>query len=103
MGERLPRKGDKSEYRTPRWGDDSLDEIRDDGGIDWSMKMLTLVLWILLAVLSLPLAILALVLWPVVWLISLPLRLVGVTLRSVFDLIGAIIALPARLLRGPQR
>jgi hypothetical protein len=66
------------------------------------MKMLTLVLWILLAVLSLPLAILALVLWPIVWLISLPLRLVGITLKGVFDLIGAIVGLPARLLRGPK-
>ena len=65
--------------------------------------MLTLVLWILLAILSLPLAILALLLWPIVWLISLPLRLVGITIKGVFDLIGAIIGLPARLLRGPQR
>lgn len=64
--------------------------------------MLTLVLWLLLAVLSLPLAILALILWPIVWLISLPLRLVGVTLKGVFDLIGAIISLPARLLRRPR-
>jgi hypothetical protein len=64
--------------------------------------MLTVVLWLLLAVLSLPLAILALLLWPIVWLISLPLRLVGVTLKSIFDLIGAIIGLPARLLRGPS-
>ena len=63
--------------------------------------MLTLVLWILLAVLSLPLAILALLLWPLVWLISLPLRLIGITLKGVFDLIGAIVGLPARLLRGP--
>jgi len=62
--------------------------------------MLTLLLWLLLAVLSLPLAILALLLWPLVWLLSLPLRLVGVTLKGVFDLIGAIISLPARLLRG---
>ncbi len=65
--------------------------------------MFTLVLWILLAVLSLPLAILALVLWPIVWLISLPLRLAGVTLKAAFDLIGAVIGLPARLLRGPAR
>ena len=67
------------------------------------MEMLTLVLWILLAVLSLPLAILALLLWPIVWLISLPLKLVGITIKGAFDLIGAIIALPARLLRGPSK
>ena len=62
--------------------------------------MLTLMLWMLLAVLSLPLAILALILWPIVWLVSLPLRLIGVTLKGVFDFIGALVGLPARLLRG---
>jgi hypothetical protein len=65
--------------------------------------MLTLILWLLLAVVSLPLAILALFLWPLDWLVSLTLRLVGVTLKGVFDLIGAIIGLPARLLRGPAK
>ena len=60
--------------------------------------MFTLVLWLLLAVISLPLAILALLLWPLVWLISLPLKLVGITLRGVFDLLTAVVTLPARLL-----
>jgi hypothetical protein len=64
--------------------------------------MLTLILWMLLAVLSLPLAILALILWPIVWVVSLPLRLIGVTLKGVFDFIGALVGLPARLLRGPS-
>ena len=63
--------------------------------------MLLFILWILLAIFSLPLAILALLLYPVVWLLSLPLRLVGISVKAVFDLFGAIITLPARLLRRP--
>jgi hypothetical protein len=62
--------------------------------------MLLFVAWIILAILSLPIAILALVLYPVVWLLALPFRLVGVSVSAVFDLIGAIIRLPVRLLRG---
>lgn len=58
-------------------------------------------LWLLLLVLAWPLALLALILYPVVWLISLPFRLVGISVKAVFDLIGAIISLPARVLRGP--
>ena len=60
--------------------------------------MLILLLWLLLAVISLPLAILALLLYPLVWLLALPFRLVGVSVGAVFELIGAIIRLPARLL-----
>lgn len=62
--------------------------------------MFTLLAWLLLAVISLPLAILALILYPLVWLISLPFRLIGVSVSAVFDLIGSIIRLPARLVRG---
>ena len=62
--------------------------------------MLTLVLWLILAAISLPLALLALVLDPLVWLFSLPLRLVGVSVAAAFESIGAVIRLPARLLRG---
>jgi hypothetical protein len=65
--------------------------------------MLLFILWILLAIVSLPLAIIALLLYPVVWLLSLPLRLVGISVRGVFELIEAIITLPARLLRGRDR
>lgn len=63
--------------------------------------MFTLLAWMLLAIVSLPLAILALLLYPIVWLISLPFRLVGISVSAVFELIGSIIRLPARLLRGP--
>ena len=40
---------------------------------------------------------LSLVVWPLVWLLSLPLRLVGVTLEAVFALLRAVLLLPARL------
>jgi hypothetical protein len=60
--------------------------------------MLMFLLWLVLAVLSLPLAIAALLLYPIVWLVALPLRLVGVSVAAAFDLIEAVIRLPARLL-----
>ena len=49
-----------------------------------------------------PLALLALLLYPLVWLLALPFRLIGVSVKGVLDLIGAIIRLPARVLRGPK-
>lgn len=61
--------------------------------------MMTLVLWLLLAILSLPLAILALILYPIVWLFALPFRLIGITVSGVFDLLRAILELPVRLVR----
>ena len=62
--------------------------------------MLTFLAWVVLAIFSLPLALLALVLYPIVWLLALPFRLIGVTVTGVFDLISALIRLPARLLSG---
>ena len=64
--------------------------------------MKTFLLWLLLLVIAWPLAILALILYPIVWLMSLPFRLVGISLRAVFELLGSILRLPARVLRGPQ-
>jgi hypothetical protein len=64
--------------------------------------MLTFVLWLILLVLCWPLALLALILYPLVWLLLLPFRLVGIAVSAVFQLLRAIILLPARLLRGPQ-
>jgi len=40
------------------------------------------------------------VLYPIVWLLLLPFRLVGITVTAVFELLGAILMLPARVLRG---
>jgi hypothetical protein len=62
--------------------------------------MATFLLWMLLLVFCWPLALLALVLYPIVWLLMLPLRLVGITVSAVFAFLGALIMLPARLLRG---
>ena len=63
-----------------------------------------LLLWLLLLVISWPLALLALVLFPIVWLLGLPFRLVGVSVGGALDLVRSIIGLPARLLAGsPSR
>ena len=64
--------------------------------------MLKFALFLILAIISWPLALLALLLYPIVWLLSLPFRLVGISVSAVFELIEAIIRLPARLLRGPR-
>ncbi|GAB2840763.1 hypothetical protein GCM10027277_04670 [Pseudoduganella ginsengisoli] len=62
--------------------------------------MLSFVLWLVLLFLCWPLALLALVLYPLVWLILLPFRLVGIGVEAVFELLRAIVLLPARVLRG---
>ncbi len=64
--------------------------------------MLTFLLWILLFIISWPLALLVLVLYPIVWLLLLPFRLLGITVSAVFEFLKALLMLPARLLRGPQ-
>jgi hypothetical protein len=64
---------------------------------------MTFILWCILFVLCWPLALLALVLYPFVWLLLLPFRIVGIAVGGVLDLLGAIITLPARALRGGHR
>ena len=61
--------------------------------------MLSFLLWLLLLIVAWPVAVLALVLYPLVWLLSVPFRLVGVSVRGVLDLLGAMLRLPARILR----
>ncbi len=73
--------------------------VTHEPGVQPVIKFL---LWLLLAVISLPLALLALILYPIIWLVSLPFQLVGVSLKAVFEFIGALIKLPARVLQGPQ-
>jgi hypothetical protein len=63
----------------------------------------TFLLWLVLLVVCWPLALLALLLYPLVWLLLLPFRLVGIAVEGVFELLKAIILLPARVLRGPAR
>jgi len=57
-------------------------------------------LWLILFLLCWPLALLALLLYPLVWLLLLPFRLIGITVDALFDLLKAIISLPARALKG---
>lgn len=64
--------------------------------------MLTFLAWLVLLVVAWPLALLALILYPIVWLLTLPFRLIGVSVKGVLDLVGAIVGLPARVLRGPK-
>jgi len=64
--------------------------------------MMSLILWLLLAIVAWPLALMVLVLYPLVWLLSIPFRIVGVSVRGVFELLESILRLPARLLRGPS-
>ncbi|MEP7012408.1 MAG: hypothetical protein ABJC13_18970 [Acidobacteriota bacterium] len=64
--------------------------------------MWTFLAWLILFLLCWPLALLALVLYPLVWLLSIPFRILGVTLEAVFELLRAILFLPARVL-GARR
>lgn len=64
--------------------------------------MTKFLLWLILFVLCWPLALLALILYPFVWLLLLPFRLVGIAVTGVFELLRAILLLPARVLRGPR-
>ena len=68
-----------------------------DPGIRTVLKFL---LWLILLVICWPLALLALIVYPFVWLILLPFRLLGVAVSGVFELLKAILYLPARLLAG---
>ena len=61
--------------------------------------MFTFLLWLLLFLISWPVALLALVLYPIVWLLLLPFRLVGIAFGGVLQLLWAVLTLPARLLR----
>jgi len=65
--------------------------------------MLKLLVWLLLFIVSWPLALLALILYPLIWLLSLPFRLVGITLEAVFAFLKALLFLPARVLGGSPR
>ncbi len=60
--------------------------------------MLGFLLWLLLLFLCWPIALLALLLYPLVWLILLPFRMLGIGVEAVFDLLRAIVMLPARIL-----
>jgi len=65
--------------------------------------MAAFLLWLLLLVVCWPLALVALLLYPIVWLLLLPFRLLGLAVEGVFELLRAIIMLPARVLGGGRR
>jgi hypothetical protein len=60
--------------------------------------MIKFLLWLVLLFLCWPLALLALVLYPLAWLILLPFRLFGIAVEGVFELLRAVVLLPARVL-----
>ena len=62
--------------------------------------MVGFIFWLLLLFFCWPLALLALILYPLVWLLLLPFRLIGIGVDAVFDLLRAIVMLPARILRA---
>lgn len=61
--------------------------------------MMTFLLWVLLFVVCWPVAILALIAYPIVWLLLLPFRLLGMAVGGVFEFLGALLTLPARVVR----
>lgn len=73
---------------------------RIDVQLKEEVESLKFLLWIILFVLCWPLALLALIAYPFVWLLLLPFRLIGITVDAVFDLLKALLHLPARLLGG---
>jgi hypothetical protein len=60
--------------------------------------MVKFLLWCILFIVCWPLALLALIAYPFIWLILLPFRMVGIAVEGVFELLKAILFLPARLL-----
>jgi hypothetical protein len=64
---------------------------------------MTLLLWLILLVISWPLALIALLVYPIVWILLIPFRIVGISVSGVLELLRAIVTLPARLLRGGRR
>jgi hypothetical protein len=65
--------------------------------------MLGFIVWLVLLMLCWPLALVALFLYPLAWLILLPFRLLGIGVEAVFELLRAIVLLPARILGGNPR
>jgi hypothetical protein len=65
--------------------------------------MATFILWLILFIVSWPLALLVLVAYPVLWLLLLPFRLVGLAFDGLFSMLGGLLRLPGRLLSGPGR
>ncbi len=52
---------------------------------------MTIVLWLILFVLSWPIALIALVAYPIVWLVLLPFRIIGISVSGILETLRAII------------
>ncbi len=61
--------------------------------------MFTFLLWLLLFLISWPIALIALLVYPIVWLLLIPFRIVGIAVGGVLSLVSAVLFLPFRLLR----
>jgi hypothetical protein len=59
-----------------------------------------LILWLVLLFFCAPLAIFILVLYPILWILLLPFRILGIAVDGVFDLLGTILKLPARIIKS---
>jgi hypothetical protein len=59
-----------------------------------------LILWLILLFFCAPLAIFILILYPILWILLLPFRILGIAVDGVFDLLGAILKLPARIIKS---
>ena len=62
--------------------------------------MLKLLLWCILLVICWPLAVAALIFYPIIWLVLLPFKIVGFAVGGVLQLIWALFALPAKLVKA---
>ncbi|MBM3795532.1 MAG: hypothetical protein FJW31_16055 [Acidobacteria bacterium] len=60
--------------------------------------MVKFLLWCILLVVCWLLALMALVLYPIVWPLLLPFRILGIAAEGVFELLKAVLFLPARML-----
>ena len=74
--------------------------IADSDELRWKVPYVEFLLWCVLLIVCWPIALLAVVLYPFVWLLLIPFRLLGIAVEGVLELIGAIIRLPARVLRA---
>jgi hypothetical protein len=62
--------------------------------------MIKFLLFCILLFFCWPLALIALVAYPIVWLLLIPFRILGIAVGGVLELVGAVIMLPARVIRA---
>lgn len=64
---------------------------------------MTIILWLILFVISWPIALLVLLVYPIAWVLLLPFRIIGISVGGVLDTLRAVLTLPARLLGARPR